>query len=381
MSLAQRGTIIGLALWLAVGCADSSPKPVDPENDGSAAVGGTSGGVGGTSGAGAGGADAGGAGTGGGDAGQVCEDLPRPVVYACVVGDGIPDPETDPIDVDITGSVELAETDGFDCWSQWDSRLFGHHGFDDLEQTYVIRDGDNEIALTLRTGARPLLAVGQQVRVTVGEIPSLDFGDDDTHVLGVRDAADGRILYWFAETYRGLEALELPDGFTAANAEPQCVEDSGCGTHFRRGLSLLNGSEEALLEIGVFASIGELDALLIDNTQHVRDTRTCFDDSPFRHVSVALLTSEFALMCDGLDESACAGTDGCREVRAYVARDTNPSPAFIACVEDDSCTDGDVTTCAINDVTELPARFTTTCVPPGWTVARDACDVDAAVTG
>jgi len=368
--MAQRGTVIGLVLCLALGCADSEPTCNDCGGQGSAAIGG--GGAGGA-GAGAGGAGAGG--TGGDAAGQACMNLAQPAVHACVMGAGIPFIGTGEVHVDITGSVEHLEAEPFACTAHASSRTFGHVS-GDREQSYVVRDGETAISLTLRTGsARPLLTVGQRVRVTVEEMPRGSILLSSTIVLGVRDEADDRILYWFAQTDLGLEEIPLPPGLRAANAELECMY-GGCGTNYRRGLVLDDGSNEVALELGELADIGEYAALLFDNTERVL-TEVCFDASSLHRISVALFARDLITKCDWLDDSTCSGSDGCREVRAHLAGDLAPSPKFIACVEDDSCTDGDVTTCAINDLTELPATFTTTCVPPGWTVARDACDADA----
>jgi len=302
---------------------------------------------------------------------------PEPGVYACVQGDGIPFPGSGSIEVDISGSVERAASDALACATQAGSRTLGSVS-GGLEQAYVIRDGETQIGLTLRTGsARSLLTVGQRVRVTVEDMPSGHLLLGDTLVLSVRDEADDKLLYWFAQTDQGLEQLELPPDFTAANAEPECMHGWGCGVRFRRGLALEGGSEEVALEIGELANIGELAALLLDNSEVVLgSTGTCFDMAAHQRVSVALFARDLVSKCDWLDESACSGTDGCNTVRAYVAGNTDPAPTFIACVEEDSCGDGDVGTCAINDETESLATFTTTCVPPGWTVAHDACDAD-----
>jgi hypothetical protein len=351
--MAQRGTVIGLALWLALGCAEGEPTRSNPGGDG-------------------------GGGAGGDAAGQACMNLAGPGVYACVMAAGIPYVGTGEIHIDFTGSVEHSEVDPFACTTDAFARTFGHVSVG-REQGYVVRNNETDIRLTLRTGSeRPLLAVGQRVRVTVEEMPRGSILLSSTIVLSVRDEADDRVLYWFAQTDLGLEELPLPTGLTAANAELECMYDWGCGERLRRGLTLLNGSEEVTLELGELADIGELAALLLDNTELVLSTtETCFDMVAQHRVSVALFARDLVTECDWLDDSTCSGTDGCREVRAGVAGDTSPSPTFIACVEDDSCTDGDVTTCAINDVTELPATFTTNCVPPGWTVAHDACDADA----
>jgi hypothetical protein len=371
--MAQRGTLIGLALWLALGCGSRDPEPHDSGGQGSAAIGGGGAGGAGAGGAGIGGAGAGG--TGGDAAGQACMNVAQPGVYACVTGDGIPFPGSGQIDVDVTGTVERAATDAALCVTLAGSRTFGYVGAE-REQAYVVRDGETEISLTLRTGsARPLLAVGQRVHITVEDMPSGSIFLSDTIVLSVRDDADERILYWFAQTERGLEELPLPAGLGAANAELQCMY-GGCGTNYRRGLALRDGSGEVMLELGELGELGEYAALLIDNTERVL-TDVCFDASSFHKISVALFARDLVSKCDWLDESACSGTDGCRDVRAYVAGNTSLAPAFIACVEEDSCGDGDAETCAIDDVTELPARFTTTCVPPGWTIAHDACDLDA----
>lgn len=368
--MAQRGTVIGLVLCLALGCADRKSVCNDCGGQGYGAIGG--GGAGGA-GAGAGGTGAGG--TGGDATEHACMHLAQPGVYACVTGGGVPFPGTGEIHVDITGSVELAEASAPLCVAQAASRTFGYVGAE-LEQGYVVRDGESELSLTLRTGsARPLLAVGQRVHVTVEEMPSGSIFLSSTIVLSVRDEADDRILYWFAQTDLGFEQLPLPAGLTAANAELQCMF-GGCGTNYRRGLVLDDGSNEVTLDIGELADVGEYAALLLDNTERVL-TEVCFDASAFHRISVALFARGLISSCDWLDAGACSMTNECRDVRAHIAGDLAPSPKFIACVEDASCTDGDATTCAINDETELPATFTTTCVPPGWTVAHGACDADA----
>jgi len=307
-------------------------------------------------------------------------NLPEPDVgaYACVQGDGIPLPGSGSVEIDISGSVERAESDALACVTQAGSRTFGQlsEGF---EQGYVIRDGETEIGLTLRTGsARRLLAVGQRVRVTVEDMPSGSSLLGDSLVLSVRDEADDRLLYWFAQTDRGPEHLALPAGYTAANAQLQCMYDWDCGERYRRGLKLVNGSEEVEIEIGGLANTGELAALLFDNTELVLGTDgTCFDIVAHHRMSVALFARDLVSKCDWLDRNECSVTDGCQAVHAYLASDTNALPTFIACVEEDSCGDGDALTCAVNDETAVLATFSTTCVPPGWTVAHEACDADA----
>lgn len=81
--------------------------------------------------------------------------------------------------------------------------------------------------------------------------------------------------------------------------------------------------------------------------------------------------------CSERSEAQCSG-DGCRAVMARLMEGAGEL-TFIACVADDSCSDGDAQTCAREVGSGELAVFTTTCVPPGWRAAYGACDVDAAI--
>lgn len=374
--MGQRCLLIGLVVWLAIGCSDDEPKPNAMDDGGGATSGGVGGGgSGGASGAGAGGAGAGGA-DAGGDGGALECALTRPDVFACVKGGGITAAGTGESHVELTGIVERRERDSFGCVGEDGSRSFGILGSEG--QTYVIGDGAAEIELTVGTGSdRPLLSVGQHVRVAVDDTASGSMLQDSV-VLSVRDDEDGRILFWFTWTELGFDGLALPPGFTASNAGPQCAFELDCGgVQYRRGLALLEGSDEVAIVVGELASIGGVDALLIDNTEQVLTggSDACFGSGNYHDIGLALFDPDLIAKCDWRDEEACAADDECRAVRAKLVG--YPEPRLIACVEDSSCSDGDAVTCAINDHTEQLAEFTTTCVPPGWTEAYGACGDDS----
>jgi hypothetical protein len=78
--------------------------------------------------------------------------------------------------------------------------------------------------------------------------------------------------------------------------------------------------------------------------------------------------------CGERSAATCTGDDSCRAVYARLeGQASGANPAFVACVLDDSCSDGDVVTCAQNDATGELAAFTTNCVPEGWSLAS-GCD-------
>lgn len=371
MGMAWRGPSLALIIWLAVGCTDRE-TPSNTEIDGG--VGGAGGGASDAGGAGAGGTGGdGGAGTGGADAGAGQCDYWLAAVHACVQGDGITVAGMAETHVELTGTVERAETAVFDCIAQDDARVFGTLG--KQEQTYAIRDGENELRLTIATGSeRPLLADGQRVRVTVDDVPSGSMVRDGA-VLSVRDDEDGRVLFWFTRTELGPDGLRLPDGFAASDVGPQCSFDWQCGVQYRRDLALLSGDEHLPIAIGELTSIGGLEALVKDNTEQVQgEDDSCFESASYHRVSLALFDRDLITKCDWLDEERCTQDDDCRDVRAQLVGYSDYR--FIACVEDNSCSDGDVVTCAINDQTDRLAEFTTNCVPPGWTAAYGACDPD-----
>lgn len=378
--MAHRGTTIAFALCLAVACEDSRELPpviscLGSDVNAFPCTGhGGFGGVGGAGGTGSGGVGGVGGGAGG-DAGvNACMSAEPPAVYACVLGDGVSFPGTGPSHVDFTGTVERAAVDSVACTTQSGSRTIGNSS--DAGQAYVIRDGDAELQVTLGTGSeRPLLVVGERVRVTIDDMPTSALFSNDSIALGVRDAENDTLLYWFAYTERGLEELALPEGLGGWSTEPACTAPTDCGVNTRRGLALFDGSEEVALGIGELASVGGLSALLLDNSEF-EPTERCFDSVEHHTVSLALFAPERVSKCDWLGESACGATEGCQAVHADLRAPFDPSAMFVACVAEGSCGDGDAETCAINDETELPVWFTTTCVPPGWTRADGACDAD-----
>jgi len=383
--MAHRGTTIAFALCLVVACEDSRKFPVVTSFCLVSGVhaaplhcaGEGGGGAGGSGGGGVGGVGGGAgpeAGTGGDAGGNACMSAEPPAVYACVLGDSIPFPGTGPIHVDFTGTVERAAADALACMAQAGSRTVGNSS--GAGQAYVIRDGDAELQVTLRTGSeRPLLVVGERVRVTIDDMPTSALFSNDSIALGVRDAANDTLLYWFAYTQRGLEELALPQGLSGSSTEPACTVPTDCGVNTRRGLALLDGSEEVALGIGELASVGGLSALLLDNSEF-EPTERCFDSVAHHTVSLALFAPERVSKCDWLGDSACSTTERCHAVFAYLRAPFDPSAMFVACVAEGSCDGGAAATCAINDETELPVQFTTTCVPPGWTRADGACDPD-----
>jgi hypothetical protein len=358
--MAWRGTCLGVVVWLAVGCADSEPDS-NIEMDG---------GVGGVGGA---GATSGTGGTGGGDAGAGQCEYRVPAVHACVQGDGITVAGMGETHVELTGTVERAELGFFECIAEDNARVFGTLG--KQEQTYTIREGDSELRLTVATGSeRALLADGQRVRVTVDDMPSGSMRRDGA-VLSVRDDEDGRVLFWFTRTELGPHGLQLPDGFMASDVEPVCRFDGQCGVQYQRDLALLAGDDHIPIAIGDVTTIGGLEALVIVNTEQVQgEDDSCSDSTSYHRVSLALFDRDLITKCDWRDEDRCTEDDDCRDVRAQLVGYSDHR--FIACVEDNSCSDGDVGTCAINDHTERLAVFSTTCVPPGWTEAYGACDPD-----
>lgn len=367
--MGRRKACIGLVVWLAVGCADSEPDS-SLERDG---------GIGGEGGGGTGGASGTG-GAGGRDAGMGDEDASTsacwhalPKVHACVQGGGITVVGEAETHVELTGTVERLENASFGCIAEDAARVFGILGTN--EQTYVIRDGDESIELTIATGSeRALLNVGQRVRVAVDDVPSGSTLPDGA-VLSVENAADGRILYWFTRTQSGFEGLALPPGFSASNVAPECAFEWQCGVQYRRDVALLTDDEHVPVAIGDLTRIGELEALVIDNTEQVQGADgSCFDAASYHRVSIALFDRELIGRCDWRDEASCADDD-CRDVRATLVGYSDQR--FIACVQDDSCSDGDVTTCGRNDATDQLAVFSTNCVPPGWSEAYGACDPDA----
>jgi hypothetical protein len=154
--------------------------------------------------------------------------------------------------------------------------------------------------------------------------------------------------------------------------------DWECGVKHRRGVALLEGSEEVAIGIGELANVGEVAALLLDNTELVLGTGgSCFDVAPFERVSIALFDRDLISKCDWRDKDSCTDDDDCRDERARLVGTGNPSAELFLCVVDNSCSDGDLPTCEINDGTGQLAVFSTNCVPAGWTALDiDACDED-----
>ena len=140
-------------------------------------------------------------------------------------------------------------------------------------------------------------------------------------------------------------------------------------------MALLTDDEHVPVAIGELTRFGELDVLVIDNTEQVQGAdKSCDDSDPYHRVSIALLNRELIGKCDWRDEDSCADDD-CRDVRAQLVGDSDQT--FIACVADDSCSDGDIETCGRNEVTGQLAVFSTNCVPPGWSEARGECEPDS----
>ena len=380
MNVAARLSGACLIAWLsfawALGCA-TSREPNDrstmEEADGTGGrptgSGGTGGaGVsgGGSGGAAGGGADSGaGAGAGGGAAGtsgtndRCSTDVPMPAAYACVHGDGV----NAPIDIlptaELTGVVELWESETPRCNSV--SRFLGNPV---SPQLYKVVNDDTSIELALSAPAGgDIVTPGQTVSVSYKA--RYDFASADEGTIIVRDAT-GKVLYWLTQSAHGIADLELPQGIEVDFDPPSCVSDTMCGRSWWGGvLYVRSGDEEVALRLGTQADIGDYTAIFVNSSSLSDiDSSQCSESRPYEKIAITFLPRGFTTPCYGLELEACTMTAGCRDVRAYFAGDT--TPAFVTCVSEESCSAGDEVTCAFNPLTDQLAAFTTTCVPPGW---------------
>lgn len=346
-------------MCLALGCADKvEPIHGDMTIDAGGSGGSASGGQGGT----------GGAGTGG--AGQTCSiDVPFPEVYACVDGDGVNGAIDALPEAELSGVVAILGPEAPPCQGGSSTRHLGNSA---TSQRYAVVNDVASIELTLGIPvANPILTPGQTVSVSYKA--KYDFWLPSAGTLIVRDDA-GKVLYWLTQSANGRAGLDVPDDLTIEIEEPSCTSATTCGSSTWGGALVVRSDDgEIAIELGEQADVGDYNVIFVSNSSLFNvDTSTCPDRLAYQKVAVAFLPRGLTSQCFGMSESACSSTDGCRDVQAYFGGET--SPTFVACVDDSSCSDGDLVTCAFNLLTDQVAAFTTTCVPPGWTRYED--DVD-----
>ena len=383
MAEAQHGTTrwgyaAGMLLCLALGCTARTPEP---GGAGTAAMTGGSGGRGSQGTAGWGGASAGGVGTAGvGGASatggwsstggfpstpQMCSSHPPAPLYGCVHGDALREVGDHMVMASMTGVVEAAEPGAPSCYEE--ALTYLGNSASGMQRYAVVSEA---AALQITLGSpseRPILELGQTANITYEN--SHPFGTPAEGTLIVRDEM-GKAVYWLTQSSHGPVDLSPPAGITIEIGAYRCLTEVECGESDWGGtLVVRDGNERIELEFGASADLGEHTVFAVSNSTFTSNG-ACVERVSHHTIAVGFLPRGALSPCYGLAESTCSAMEGCQSVSAYFDPQ-DPSPRFVACVEEGSCSDGDLTTCAFNPRTGELAAFTTTCVPPGWTPYGD----------